>query len=199
MISGSYFSIGIDIWLLLWDGVETYLDISMTVKLFVKVPFSLLYSLYINDLLVELQHLNGGLFRVVAYADNITLFVTVAHGVFSSCWIIVIYGITHLTRQSLLCSILVFGEFAISRCKARLARSWFIGGYVIAVCPTFEDHFHAVSGSSLGFTLHSISSARSAFYAIQSVSPRFGSLHPLSSVHYLRLSPYVFINSVLSW
>ena len=64
---------------------------------------------------------------------------------------------------------------------------WYIGNDTISESDTVKHLgiLLAVSGSSLSHTLQSISSARSAFYAFQSVSRRFGSLHhPLT---YLRL------------
>ena len=63
----------------------------------------------------------------------------------------------------------------------RLLCSWHIGNDKISESDTVKHLgiLLAVSGLSLSCTLQSISSARSAFYAIQLVSPRFGSLHPV--------------------
>ena len=72
-----------------------------------------------------------------------------------------------------------------------ISRGWLlvlIGGGFWAIKPSkrliFFKHLGisiSVTGSCLHHTLQSISSSRSAFYAIQSVGPRFGCLHPLTS------------------
>ena len=81
-------------------------------------------------------------------------------------------------------TILVVSESRVSRRTGRLLRSWHIGNDTISESDTVKHLgiLLTVSGSSLSHTLKSISSARSVFYAIQSVSPRFGSLHPLTSL-----------------
>ncbi len=59
-----------------------------------------------------------------------------------------------------------------------------IGIRTIQEVDTFRHlgDFIFVSGSALPHTTRSISSAGSAFYAIQAVGPRFGCLHPLTSL-----------------
>ena len=152
-------------------------------------PSPLLYAIYINDLLSSLEQSRLGVAvghtycGVVAYADDIALSSTLAWVLQLMLNICHAYSFRwHYSFNAAKSGILVFGESPVSRSRARLSRSWFIDGSPIPESDSFK-HLGivlSVSGSSLQHTLYSITAARSAFYAIQSVGPRFGLLHPVS-------------------
>ena len=80
--------------------------------------------------------------------------------------------------------IMVVGESGVSRSRNRLSRMWSIDSKSIVETDTWV-HLGiklSVSRSSLHHTLQCISSARSAFFSLQSVGSRFGCLHPSTSL-----------------
>ena len=84
--------------------------------------------------------------------------------------------------------VLVFGESTRSRLAARAVRSWRIGDSPIQERNQANNFgiVWSVSGSYIAHISSLITLARSAFYAIQAVGPRFGLLHPLTSLKLYR-------------
>ena len=81
-------------------------------------------------------------------------------------------------------AVMVRGESHCLWAVSRRNRSWLLGSVVIDEVDVFR-HLGitiSVSGSVLPHTTRSISSARSAFYALHAVGPRYGCLHPLTSL-----------------
>ena len=84
--------------------------------------------------------------------------------------------------------VMVFGESQKSRLQARESRCWRLGDQQLR---EVDEYHHlgilkTVSISTIARTNERVSSARSAFYALQSVGSRFGSLHPLTSLQLYR-------------
>ena len=73
------------------------------------------------------------------------------------------------------------GESAVTRLRERLRRVWKLGNSI--VCETDEQHHLGILRSS---TVHRTNkratAARSAFFALNVVGSRFGSLHPFTSL-----------------
>ena len=92
--------------------------------------------------------------------------------------------------------VLVFGESGKSRADMRAIRQWKIGDAFIGE----RDHLGilwSVSDSTIGHVFVMTTLARSAFYAIQSVGPRFGLLHPLTSLKLFRAYSLCILSYVL--
>lgn len=135
----------------------------------------------------------------LAYADDITL-IAPSVPVLQSM-------ITHYNKYGYIwqylinaakSAIMVRGESTTSHKVARSSHNQLLGD--LPIINEVDDYKHlgitlSISGSSLLHTSQSISSARSAFYALQSVGPRFGCLHPLTSLK-SKLFLYVFYSLV---
>ena len=79
--------------------------------------------------------------------------------------------------------VMVIGEAARRRAQARVSRRWLLGGRTLQ---EVDEQFHLgilriVHPSTIHCTLERCTSGRSAFFALNSVGSRFGSLHPLTS------------------
>ena len=77
-------------------------------------------------------------------------------------------------------AILVFGESLQSRTRNRLCRTWYLG---LDIVPESDTVRHLGSSTHCWNILHNktmerASSARSAFFALNSLGTRFGLLHP---------------------
>ena len=79
--------------------------------------------------------------------------------------------------------VMVLGESAKTRLSARLSRKWYIGSEEIS--ETDEQHhlgiLHTVFTSTIHRTSEKCTTARSSFFALNSIDSRFGCLHPLTS------------------
>ena len=79
--------------------------------------------------------------------------------------------------------VMVLGETSKSRAALRMACRWNLGEHLIAEVD--EQHhlgiLRSVYNTSVHRTNERCSSARSAFYALNSIGSRFGSLHPITS------------------
>ena len=78
----------------------------------------------------------------------------------------------------------VFGETAKSRATLRLKRKWKLGDLPLE---EVDEHHHlgilrSVHNSTVHRTNERCSSACSAFYALDTIGSRFGSLHPITSI-----------------
>ena len=78
----------------------------------------------------------------------------------------------------------VFGESTRSRLAARVVHSWRIGDSIIQ--ERDQAKHYGFSVFSIAHISSMVTSARSAFYAIQAVGPRFGLLHPLTPLKLYR-------------
>jgi hypothetical protein len=80
-------------------------------------------------------------------------------------------------------SVMVLGESTKTRLSARSVRKWYIGQDEIS--ETDEQHhlgiLRTVFSSTIHRTLERCTSARSSFFALNSIGSRFGCLHPLTS------------------
>ena len=86
---------------------------------------------------------------------------------------------------------MVFGESPISHRRLRQTRTWFLSGSPVNEVDTVTHLgiILSVSGSTLPHVLRNISSARSAFYALHSVNPHGGCLHPSTSLKLFKSFP----------
>ena len=79
--------------------------------------------------------------------------------------------------------VMVIGESTSSRAANRAQKTWLLGGQ--PVIEVDEQHHQGIITSVFNTTVHNTSercsSCRSAFYALNSVGSRFGSLHPVTS------------------
>ena len=78
---------------------------------------------------------------------------------------------------------MVIGEAARTRAQARESRRWLLGGRPLQ---EVNEQFHlgilrTVHPSTIHRTLERCTSGRCAFFGLNSVGSRFGSLHPLTS------------------
>ena len=151
----------------------------------------LLYSLFINDLLSDLEESGVGIYinsifcGTPTYADDMSLVAQDPVDLQVMLDIASRYSYNwQYTFNPSKSKVMVFGESSVSRKRNRSDRSWFINSFLIAETDTWV-HLGitlSVSRSSLYHTLHSISSARSAFFSLQSIGSRFGCLHPSTSL-----------------
>ena len=102
-----------------------------------------------------------------------------------------------LHRETLPCSLIFsrksrvvinFGESAKTRERERLLRSWSVCGCVIKEVDEYKHLgiLRTVGNSTVVRTGERATSARSAFFALNSVGTRFGCLHPLTSLRLYR-------------
>ena len=158
----------------------------------------LMYAIYINDLLIELEACQfgvriGSLFcGSPTYADDMSLvapsdvelqqMLDIA-GMYAYKW--------QYTFNANKSKVMVFGESAASRRELRKSRLWYISGSIIAESDSIS-HLGitlSLSGSSLNHTMKSISLARSSFYSLHSVGPRFGCLHSTTALKLFKAFP----------
>lgn len=77
--------------------------------------------------------------------------------------------------------VMVMGESAVTRLRERLRRVWKLGNSI--VCETDEQHhLRILRSSTVHRTNKRATAARSAFFALNVVGSRFGSLHPFTSL-----------------
>ena len=98
--------------------------------------------------------------------------------------------------------VMVIGEAARTRAQARESRRWLLGGRPLQ---EVDEQFHlgilrTVHPSTIHRTLERCTSGRSAFFALNSVGSRFGSLHPLTSYRlYNTLSVPILLYGAELW
>ena len=151
----------------------------------------LLYSIFVNDLLAQLQSSGFGLsinntyFGALMYADNLAL-------LSNSCFMLqamlsITYDYAIRWRYSFNAAksaVLVFGESPPARARNCLQGSWYIATDHIPQCDSYRHLgiLRLVSTSNLGCISERCSAGRSAFYALNAVGSRFGCLHPSTSL-----------------
>ena len=159
----------------------------------VRGPFSLLSSIFVNDLLDHLKDsgfgvsIDGVYCGAPMYADDLTLISAsekeLQHtldivSLYASCWR---YEIN--AQKS---SILVFGESPTSRQQNRSVRKWLVHNSIIPECDV-QRHLgvvRSVHPSSVLRTVEHCSAGRSTFFALNTVGFRFGCLHPTTSYRF---------------
>ena len=79
--------------------------------------------------------------------------------------------------------VMMVGETSKTRTRARASRKWMLGGQTIQKVD--EQHhlgiLRTVYSTSIHRTAERCTPGRSAFFALNSVGSRFGSLHPMTS------------------
>ena len=123
------------------------------------------------------------------YADDLSLVAATPCDL--QCMLDIVYDYSNKWRYQFNTTksvVMVFGESQKSRLQARTTRHWYLGDHQLR---EVDEYHHlgilkTVSISTIARTNERVSSARSAFYALQSVGSRFGSLHPLTSLHLYR-------------
>ena len=121
------------------------------------------------------------------YADDISLIAKSLH-VCRPCWTYIACEYARKWRyqlNSVNSLVMVMGESAVTRLRERLRRVWKLGNSI--VCETDEQHHLGILRSS---TVHRTNkratAARSAFFALNVVGSRFGSLHLFTSLKLYR-------------
>ncbi len=176
---------------ILWEGkISTPVRISQGVRQG-AILSPLLYSIYVDDLLVKLSTCGeGSLINKVyvgspMYADDLALITDNPHSL--QLMIDVVHQYSHKWRYKinpLKSAVLVFGETAKSRDKNRTSRQWLLGDQRILE----EDEIHhlgilrSVGSSTVSRTNERISRGRSSFFALNAVGARFGCLHPATTL-----------------
>ena len=151
----------------------------------------LLYSIFVNDLLVHLEssglgiHIGNIYCGAPMYADDLTLICNSASDLQAMLLIVSEYATTwRYSFNASKSSILVFGESPSSRSRNRPLRSWRLG---VDIIPESDTQLHlgvlrSVSSSNVTRTSARCSAGRSAFYTLNVVGSRFGCLHPVTSL-----------------
>ena len=159
----------------------------------------LLYAIYINDLLIELEMSNLGVHihsincGSPTYANDMALVASSGQNLQSMLHITSNYAYRwHYSFNSWKS---IFGESHSSRKVLCSSRIWNMNGFSI---PETDSICHlgitiSISGSSLNHTLRIIASARSAFYSLQSAGPRFGCFHPTTALKVFNAVPLAIL------
>ena len=155
----------------------------------------LLYSLYINDLLFQLEtvpeplHIDNIFCGAPTYADDIALIACSPSTLQNMIDIAADYAKKWLYSFGIDKSvIIVLGESSAYRTKARLHRQWFLSGSPLREVD-FAKHLGIIlSVNSPHITLASalISSFRSCFYGLSTICTRFTTLNPCVSLFLLK-------------
>lgn len=181
--------------LVLWDNVQSNLfPIQQGVRQG-AVLSPLLYSLFINDLLYQLEEVEGalcidGIFcGAPTYVDDVCLVSASPHhlqlmldmaGKYANEWL---YSFN--TSKSV---IIILGESANARMAARCSREFILDGSILSEVDSAKHLGVLLSVSSLHISRASsvITSFRSAFYALATLGTRFSCLNPSVSLFLLK-------------
>ena len=149
----------------------------------------LLYSVFVDDLLMTLQKSGYGVDSIFCgapmYADDLALICDSPTDLQAMLNIVSSYASfwRYKINADKSC-IMVFRESPQSRLKNRLSRAWYINNSIIPEC---DEHHHlgilrSVLPSSIYRTTERCSAGRSSFYTLNTVGSRFGCLDPLTSL-----------------
>ena len=150
----------------------------------------LLYSLFVDDLLLELAASGYGAFvdglycGALMYADDMVLIAASQSDLQALLNITAAYATHwHYTFNAAKSFVLVFSESTHSHSSLHAQRHWSLGSQVITECDEIKHLgiLHTVNPSSLVRTLDHCSAGRSAFYSLFPLAPHAGGVHPLVS------------------
>ena len=149
----------------------------------------LLYSIFVNDLLLHLSSsghgtsVNGIFCGSPMFADDLALVSESVSDLQSMLNIVTHYATTWRYKlNASKSSILVIGESNRSRTQNRQTRSWHVCGDPL---PEKDTQHHlgilrSVSPSTAQLTSERCSAGRSAFFGLNAIRSRFGCLHPVT-------------------
>ena len=142
----------------------------------------LLYSIFVNDLLLHLSSSGhgtsvNGICRSPMFADDLSESVSDLQSMLN---IITHYANTWRYKlNASKSSILVIGESKRSRTQNRQTRSWHVCGDPIPEKDT-QHHLGILRSVSPQRTSERCSAGRSAFFGLNAIGSRFGCLHPVT-------------------
>ena len=146
-----------------------------------------LYTIFVNDLLVELSSSGYGVWidevfcGAPMYADDLALISESEADLQHMLDIVSAYAADwRYELNALKSAVLVIGESKNSRVLLRQSRRWYVSGETI---PEKDSHHHlgilrSVSTSTLLLTSERCSAGRSAYFSLNAIGARFGCLHP---------------------
>ena len=146
-------------------------------------PF--LYLVFVDELL-DLGACIGSIYcGAPMYADDLALVASSPGNLQAMLDLVYRYAQKwHYELNTTTSVVMVFGEAAVTRRRERAHRNWLLGE--ASLREVDETHhlgiLRCVSSSTVSRTNERATACRSAFFALNSVGSRFGSLHPLTSL-----------------
>ena len=190
VISGISFKHGTPSRRLLSNRIAISLPTSQSSKEYAKVPYYLLYCIFVDELLDNLRASGHGAkvgevyCGAPMYADDLALIAESPDELQAMLNIVSSYATRwryQLNPEK--SAVMIFGESSRSRSTGRLNRKWYLSNSLIH--ETDRQHHLGILRSVLNSTIHCTngrcSAAQSAFFALNAVGSRFGCLHPITT------------------